>query len=181
VDTREQTPWEFGGQEILRTKLDQGDYSLEGLEHLVSIERKSLPDLAGSITKGRDRFMREIERLRDHVKWPIIYIECSRQDIDDRKYRSAVHPNAILGTLQTIWLRFGVPFHLGGDHRLAAMDAMRLFHRIEADFAKEDMEREPEHQGSDVDGDGLGTQKRRGKLVGGELPDLSGSRTVQDP
>jgi len=181
VDTREQTPWEFGDQEILRTKLDQGDYSLEGLEHLVSIERKSLPDLAGSITKGRDRFMREIERLRDLVRWPIIYIEASRQDIDDRKYRSAVHPNAVLGTLQTIWIRFGVPFHLAGNHRLAAMDAMRLFHRIEAEIEKQDMETGPRHQITDADGVGVGTKKRRGKLVGGGLSRVPGTGTISDP
>ena len=180
MDTRERTPWEFGDQETLRCKLDQGDYSLEGLQHVVSIERKSLPDLAGSITAGRERFMREMERLKDEVQWPIIYIEGSRQDIDEGKYRSAVHPNAVLGTLQTIWLRFGVPFHLAGDHRLAAMDAMRLFHRIEAECEK-NMERGSGHSIADVERDRMVSRGRRGCLASGEVPGLSRSRTVSDP
>lgn len=80
VDTREQLPWTFqglfsdtsarGGRRPIVVDqrvatLQQGDYSLVGFEHLVAIERKSLPDLFGTLGQGRDRFERELTRLAE--------------------------------------------------------------------------------------------------------------------
>lgn len=72
-DSREQLPYEFTGMTdkngkalLVPTKikgLASGDYSIEGMENQLAIERKSLDDLYGSVTWGRDRFCREIERL----------------------------------------------------------------------------------------------------------------------
>lgn len=66
VDTREQTPWTFTGSssiaEIKHQKLDTGDYSIEGLEDILCIERKkSVSELAGNVTDKR--FIRELERM----------------------------------------------------------------------------------------------------------------------
>lgn len=55
IDTREQLPYNFTF-ESTRATLKTGDYSLAGLESVVSIERKSLDDFVGCITTGRDRF-----------------------------------------------------------------------------------------------------------------------------
>lgn len=78
IDTREQLPWQFdglytdmsarGGRRPLVVEkavatLRQGDYSIRGFENQVAIERKSLPDLFGTLGRGRDRFARELERL----------------------------------------------------------------------------------------------------------------------
>jgi len=45
IDTREKQPWCFDDdddfQEIIHRKLDYGDYSIEGLEDRIFIERKS--------------------------------------------------------------------------------------------------------------------------------------------
>jgi ERCC4-type nuclease len=83
VDTREQAPYSFLGytETVSRTVkgekhseeipvvvrsivrgLPTGDYSLEGYEDRVSIERKSIPDFVSTITAGRERFVRELER-----------------------------------------------------------------------------------------------------------------------
>lgn len=59
VDTRERSPFSFDSKTINK-KLDFGDYSVEG--SYLSIERKSMSDLAGTLTTGFDRFCREIER-----------------------------------------------------------------------------------------------------------------------
>ena len=60
VDTREQLPlWDKG---IVKKKLDVGDYSIAGYEDKISIERKSLPDMAQTITRGHKRFKAELER-----------------------------------------------------------------------------------------------------------------------
>lgn len=40
IDTREQQPWEFEHYSTASRKLDTGDYSIEGLENLFTIERK---------------------------------------------------------------------------------------------------------------------------------------------
>jgi len=75
VDSREQLPYAFTGMEsgerdgalltvptVVRG-LASGDYSIDGLEDRVAIERKSLDDLYGSVTWGRGRFENEICRL----------------------------------------------------------------------------------------------------------------------
>lgn len=75
-DTREQTGYGFasltcdqadgGGPLIVPVEvgtLRSGDYSLRGYEDQVAVERKSLPDLFGTLGQGRERFERELERL----------------------------------------------------------------------------------------------------------------------
>ena len=50
----------------LRTEaatLATGDYTVKGLEHVVAVERKSLPDLLGCIGRDHARFDREVLRL----------------------------------------------------------------------------------------------------------------------
>lgn len=78
IDTREQAPFTFQGLrtdakdgnrqlivETIPTTLTTGDYSIEGMEGLVSIERKSVADFYGTILAGRDRFERELVRLQE--------------------------------------------------------------------------------------------------------------------
>lgn len=78
VDTREQLPFAFdaipadatagGGLWRVRTDrlaLPSGDYSLDGYAAAVAVERKSLADLFGTVGQGRERFVRELERLAD--------------------------------------------------------------------------------------------------------------------
>lgn len=40
VDTREQQPWTFDNYTTASKKLDTGDYSIDGLQHVLAIERK---------------------------------------------------------------------------------------------------------------------------------------------
>lgn len=54
VDTREQMPWEFGFHTTSKRKLDTGDYSIEGFESILTIERKrSVSEIANNITESR--------------------------------------------------------------------------------------------------------------------------------
>lgn len=64
VDTREQTPLVFSHCEAVRGTLQSGDYSAKGIEESFCVERKTVADLAGSLTRERARFMREMHRLR---------------------------------------------------------------------------------------------------------------------
>lgn len=64
VDTREQTPLSFRHCESERGALQSGDYSAKGIEESFCVERKTIADLVGSLTRERARFMREMHRLR---------------------------------------------------------------------------------------------------------------------
>ncbi len=58
VDTREQEPYGFdaGRVRVIRRALPAGDYSLEGMESTVAVERKSLPDFVSTVIHSRPRF-----------------------------------------------------------------------------------------------------------------------------
>lgn len=95
VDTREQVPYQFanmiadaadGGERIAvlyeRGTLKQGDYSLLGYETSVSVERKSLSDLFGTLGQGRDRFERELERLATY-RFAMVVVEAEWRTVLD--------------------------------------------------------------------------------------------------
>ncbi len=63
IDTREQTPLEFQHFPTVRGTLATGDYGLDDLPRQMSVERKSMSDLVGSLTAERDRFERELDRM----------------------------------------------------------------------------------------------------------------------
>jgi len=78
VDTREQQPWEFGYHETAKKKLDTGDYSMEGFEEILAIERKkSVSELATNLSESR--FKNVLERL-SQIRHPYMVFEF---DIDD--------------------------------------------------------------------------------------------------
>jgi ERCC4-type nuclease len=85
IDTREKTPWTFekttSSEDIVFQKLDTGDYSLEGLEDILCIERKkSVAEIANNITDKR--FKRELERMSE-FKYKFLILEFDYRHIDD--------------------------------------------------------------------------------------------------
>lgn len=84
VDTREQNAYHFkhlpGPPEVIYKALESGDYSIEGYEDRIAIERKSLADLFGSTGIGRERFEREFERL-SKFQYAALVIEAGLDDI----------------------------------------------------------------------------------------------------
>jgi len=54
VDSREQKPYLFGGYTcgVKKSGLKTGDYSIEGYENSICVERKSKEDLYSSLGKG---------------------------------------------------------------------------------------------------------------------------------
>ena len=53
IDSREQMPFDLVPLRTRAGTLQAGDYSIQGLESLVAIERKSLPDLLSCIAGER--------------------------------------------------------------------------------------------------------------------------------
>ena len=136
IDTREQTPWftsTVRGFEFTqrRATLPTGDYSLAGLEASILIERKSLADLTACIGYGRSRFERELARMAEQTREPWLFIEASRDDIEQHAYRARVFPSAVVGSLMAWTQDYGIKVWFAGSAELAARDALRLFKRIE--------------------------------------------------
>lgn len=118
VDTREKEPlpiyekhpnWIAGERRgIMKT----GDYTVEGMESVLCLERKSLPDLVACTVSYRQRFIDSCHRLAG-FKWKAILIEASFEDIkggfEQFDIPSGVHPNAVCGTLDAIEAKFGIP------------------------------------------------------------------------
>lgn len=117
ADTREQLPYFEGEPWCGRGTLATGDYSLRGFEGRVVIERKSLPDLYGSVSSGRERFQREFERLAK-IPRAILLVEGTYRDIidpDPEVVRSRMLPTSVEGTVLSWCLRWGVwPIFAGG-------------------------------------------------------------------
>ena len=79
VDTREQQPWDFENYTKAHKKLDTGDYSIEGLEHLLTIERKkSSSEFATNIVESR--FKDVVMRL-SQFKYSFLLLEFDLEDL----------------------------------------------------------------------------------------------------
>ena len=127
-DTREQRPLRFSNEvEVIHQALTVGDYSIQGLEDQVIIERKSLSDLLASITSGRERFTRELRQLRA-FRFAALVVESDWPTIMTGMWPcpSAVHPNAALGSLMSFTVKYGVQVVMADDHQTAAALVERL-------------------------------------------------------
>lgn len=119
VDSREQTPLRFERLTSRLGTLTSGDYAPAGLEHLVAIERKSMDDLVGSLTTDRERFERELHRLRG-FRFARVLVTAPRADLLAGRYRSKATPAALLASVTAFEVRYAVPFVFAEDETEAA-------------------------------------------------------------
>ena len=138
TDTREQENYTFSVPSI-RKKIDAGDYSVEGLEDRVAVERKSLVDFVTTVIRGRKRFHRELQKLAAFDSACVV-VECNFRDLVDGRYRSDAHPNALIATVASIVIDFGVPVYFCSDRQAACRfveEYLTRFHRRIARCQKE--------------------------------------------
>ncbi|MBF0559638.1 MAG: hypothetical protein HQL08_12760 [Nitrospirae bacterium] len=114
VDTREKFPFDFSRfpnwiAEQKKTKLSVGDYSVQGMEDMLVIERKSLTDLITTLMQQRPRFFKLCEKMAKY-RWRALFVEASYEDIKSPygEYTRS-HPNAVSGTLDALEAKFGIP------------------------------------------------------------------------
>jgi hypothetical protein len=124
IDTREQCPLELSPLRVVRGTLDTGDYSIAGLEHVVSLEWKSLADLLACVGQERERFDREVQRL---LAYPVraLLVEATWDEIEIGDLRPQVTAAAALGSVLG-WIAAGLPVVMCGDHARAGRFASRL-------------------------------------------------------
>ena len=113
IDTREQDQLfkrPPKGLMVVRDKLDAGDYSIRGFESSIAIERKHLSDLHQSLGRERERFKRELDKLRLYdCKW--LAVESTESDCLSFQQFGGMHPNAIRQSLASIECRYGIAVH----------------------------------------------------------------------
>lgn len=124
VDTREQTPLDLTPLRTVEGTLTTGDYSVHGLEHLVAIERKSLPDLLACCGRERERFDREVQRLLAY-RCRALVVESSWGTIEIGQWRSQLTSRQVLGSLLG-WVEAGLPVLMAGSHGRAGEMVSRL-------------------------------------------------------
>jgi len=123
IDTREQTPFTFEGfgnwiGETRSHKLAAGDYTIEGMEKLIALERKTLTDLITTLMQERLRFFRSCAKLATY-RWRAILVEATYEDMKSTYENewSCAHPNAVCGSLDAVEAKFGIPVIYTSKHR----------------------------------------------------------------
>ena len=100
--------------------LTTGDYSIAGLESVFSIERKSIADLVSCcVDSNRDRFERELNRLRGY-RFKRLLVVGQRCEIELKRYRSAISPAAVIGTLAAFEARYDIQVVYGNTPEKSA-------------------------------------------------------------
>ena len=117
VDSREQTPFDLSPMTSLTGTLYTGDYSVNGLEGVIALERKSLADLVACCGRERERFERELMRLKAYAV-SAVTIESSWQELERGEWRSKITPNQVLGSL-TAWMAQGHTIIVAGNRDMA--------------------------------------------------------------
>jgi len=113
-DTREQLPLEFKHpfiEGVEKSTLSVGDYGARLKDdHLppVFFERKSIPDLFGTLGRDYKRFRKEIQRSKDTNTELILIIEGTVTDIIKGTKYSQIEGIQILRTLLSVWNRYEI-------------------------------------------------------------------------
>ena len=141
-DSREKDPL-FEGEDVVREKIDTGDYSLEGLKDEVSIERKSCADLYGTLFHGHDRFKRELMRSQS-LKYFAIVVEGGFTKTVSKRFNGAKYIEASGETLrkivETITVKYNIHIIFCKDRDEAATrikGLLRAYERINEKYLKE--------------------------------------------
>ena len=127
VDSREKTDfkWRFGrfakwfaGVEV--ASLKAGDYSIGGYEDQIVVERKSATDAVQCTapSQARARFISNCERLSSICRAAVV-VETGFARLHRPVCPTAMHPNAVIGTLLALQSRFNVPIIFAGSRPLA--------------------------------------------------------------
>ena len=141
IDSREQQPWSFTSSSVEKTivkKLDTGDYSIEGLEDLLCIERKqSVAELATNITS--DRFERELERM-SMFKYKFLLLEFDYYKIDQYPEGSdipkrlwdkiCISGSFIMKRLSDIQIKYDIHVIMCGNTQYAEYIAYNIMKRV---------------------------------------------------
>lgn len=134
IDTREQKPFEF--KNSVRKKLEVGDYTTKKLHGKFHVERKSVIDLYGSITKGHLRFKKEIIRAKHYAIELIVMVEGTRQDLYHKRFYKGserkMDGETLLKIVDTIQRKHGIAFKFYASRASCHRAMVRLLKQKES-------------------------------------------------
>ena len=136
-DTREQEGkgWIFRASSncngMIQRKLDVGDYSIDGMENIIVVERKTIGDLWNTLVKtaNYDRFLREWDRAKNH-RMKYLIIEGTVADIDKGYKWSKVRPALIHAKLISLQVKHNVHVIFAGRLDKARAYSRRLLDKL---------------------------------------------------
>ncbi len=143
IDRRERLPFTFAGilsdadtkrrplvVAVQMTHLTTGDYTVEGLEGQVAVERKSLVDLYGTLGQSRARFQRELHRLAA-MPYAAIVVEADWPTIlTSPPERSKLNPKTIYRSVIAWQQRFpAVHWWMTPSRAFAEVTCFRILER----------------------------------------------------
>lgn len=154
VDGQEKAPYRFGGMKTdaaMKSRpisvptswghLKTGDYSIDGWQKHVTVERKSLGDLYGTLGKHRARFEREHVRMAGMGGGnSCVIIEANwNQILNHPPRRSRLLPKTVFRTWLSWSQRYGIPWYALEDRRLAEIATFRFlecwYNRMQEELA----------------------------------------------
>ena len=117
IDTREQNPWKIKYNATAVKKLDTGDYSIEGLEDILCIERKqSISEFVNNMSEKR--FKDVLQRMQKY-KYKYIIFEFGFEDVMNFPLGSSIPkrmwsklritPNYIIKYISDIFIIYDIP------------------------------------------------------------------------
>lgn len=143
IDRQEKAPYAFSSIRtdsdrqyrplVVKTRfasLATGDYSIEGFESAVTVERKSLSDLYTTIGQHRERFEREHERMAEMEFAAVVIEEDWNTILRQPPTRTRLPPKNVFRTAVSWMQRYGVPWLAMADRRLAELVTFRLLEKF---------------------------------------------------
>lgn len=129
VDQREQAALKFSPAVTSeRVLLPVGDYSLRGASDAVTIERKRNGELQSCCGTDRERFIAQIERMREYPVRHLV-IEASWTEVSLGISRSNISPLSVIGTLVKFGSDWQIPVWFCEDASGAALLVERILIR----------------------------------------------------
>jgi len=137
-DSREQCPFRFEGYpvEVETGALASADYSLHGFTDRIGIERKSLPDLVACLGVERERFARELARLRGYDCAAVV-VEATADDLRAGHFRARLNPEAAWQSVLAFTQRYRIPFIFCDDRSDAERTAFDILRHYQHDRMRE--------------------------------------------
>ena len=127
IDSRESRhPWEFPGLAVVRAKLNTGDYSIQGHEHMITIERKTKEDAWACIGPSRERFEACLARLSVMPHKAILIEADLTEFIKVPAHCQRLNPAMAVGSYLSWGIQYGVWPIFCGSREYAARACARI-------------------------------------------------------
>ena len=127
-DSREKRGFDLDGPTSV-AGLKTCDYTIDGFQDDIGIERKSMDDLIACLGKQRDRFERELVRARD-FQYSAVIVEGTFADLAAGNYISRMNPKSAVESISAFEVRYRIQFLFCCNQSLAARKCESLLRKF---------------------------------------------------